>query len=126
MLIAGLLCLCAATVTAAFGARALAGPVRSRGTEQVLRAVAPTQLAAAMMLAAGGAVAISGRASAGLLVLCVAGAVGTMAAGVWQGARYAHAMNVRASTQCDRSGDSCATCTLPDALRGSAHRPTCQ
>jgi hypothetical protein len=64
------------------------------------------------MLAAGGAVALSARPSVGLLVVCVAGALGTVAAGVWQGARYAHAMLTR-SNACQRSGDPrCATCTL--------------
>ena len=57
----------------------------------MLRAVAPTQLAAAVMLAAGGVVALSGQPSIGLLVLCIAGALGTVAAGAWQGARYMHA-----------------------------------
>ena len=69
MLIAGVLCLCAAAVIAGLGVRALARPAEAAGSRQVLRAVAPTQLAAAMMLAAGGAVALSGRASIGLLVL---------------------------------------------------------
>jgi hypothetical protein len=113
MVIAGVLCLCAATLTAAFGVRALVRPARSAGSQQVLRAVAPTQLAAAMMLAAGGAVALSGRPSVGLLVLCVVGAVGTVAAGVWQGARYADAISASDSRPCDRSaGGACATCTL--------------
>jgi hypothetical protein len=113
MLIAGVLCLCAATVIAALGARALARPAAAGGSQQVLRAVAPTQLAAAMMLAAGGVVALSGRPSIGLLVLCVAGAVGTVAAGLWQGARYAHAMLDRAAGGCERAGGGpCATCTL--------------
>jgi hypothetical protein len=115
MLIAGVLCLCAAAASAVLGARALAGPAPADGAQKVLRAVAPTQLAAAVMLAAGGVVALSNQPSIGLLVLCVAGAVGTVAAGVWQGARYADA-TLRASdspTACRRSGDQrCASCTL--------------
>jgi len=105
MLIAGVLCLCAAAACAVLGARALARPVPAGGAQKVLRAVAPTQLAAAVMLAAGGVVALSNQPSIGLLLLCVSGAVGTVAAGVWQGARYAQV--------CSRSGDQrCASCTL--------------
>jgi hypothetical protein len=113
MLVAGVLCLCAAAVIAALGTRALARPATSGGSQQVLRAVAPTQLAAAMMLAAGGVVALSGRPSVGLLVLCVVGAVGTVAAGLWQGARYAHAMLADDTRRCDGPANgACATCTL--------------
>jgi hypothetical protein len=115
MLIAGVLCLCAAAASAVLGARALARPTPAGGTQKVLRAVAPTQLAAAVMLAAGGVVALSNQPSVGLLLLCVAGAVGTVAAGVWQGARYAQA-TLGATAQgpvCKRSGDQpCASCTL--------------
>jgi hypothetical protein len=111
MLVAALLCLCAATVSALMGARALARPARADGAARVLRAVAPTQLAAAVMLAAGGVVALSNRASIGLVMLCVAGAVGTVAVGVWQGARYAHTL--LRDTSCSGSAENpCATCTL--------------
>ncbi|MDT5009794.1 MAG: hypothetical protein QOH57_1411 [Mycobacterium sp.] len=112
MLIAGVICLCAAAAIAALGARALARPAAA-GTQQVLRAVAPTQLAAAAMLAAGGIVALSGRPSVGLLVLCAAGAVGTIAAGLWQGTRYARAL-IEGDRGCaGAAGGSCASCTLP-------------
>ena len=56
MLIAGVLCLAAAAVAAALGAWTL---WRRRGTalaDQVRRAMAPTQLAAALMLTVGGVV----------------------------------------------------------------------
>ncbi len=113
MLIAAVLCLCAAVVSAAFGARALARPAPAGGARHVLRAVAPTQLAAAVMLSAGGVVALSARPSLGLLVLCVLGAVGTVAAGVWQGARYAQLAARREAVVCARSGQQpCANCTL--------------
>jgi hypothetical protein len=112
MLIAAVLCLSAAAASAALGVRALVRPAPAGGAPQVLRAVAPTQLAAAMMLAAGGVVALSTQPSIGLLVLCVVGAVGTVGMGVWQGARYAHTA-LRASGSCQRSGEQpCATCTL--------------
>ena len=109
MLIAAVLCLCAAVVSAGFGARALARPQPGAGVQQMLRAVAPTQLAAAVMLAAGGLVALAARPSTGLLVLivCVLGAFGTVAAGTWQVARYAHGAAARSTC---RGG--CATCTL--------------
>ena len=113
MLIAAVLCLCAAAASAALGVRALVRSAPVGSTQQVMRAVAPTQLAAAMMLAAGGVVALSNQHSIGLLVLCVGGALGTFAAGVWQGARYAHATVPSDGMACGRSGDqSCATCTL--------------
>jgi hypothetical protein len=109
MLIAAVLCLCAAAAAAALGVRALARPAPVGGTQQVLRAVAPTQLAAAVMLAAGGVVALSNQHYIGLLVLCVAGAVGTVTAGVWQVARYPQG----SMRGCRRSDEGrCATCTL--------------
>ncbi|HEY7054481.1 MAG TPA: hypothetical protein VH496_20445 [Mycobacterium sp.] len=112
MLVAAVLCLCAAGICAVMGCRGLARPAAAGDTRQVLRAVAPTQLAAAVMLAAGGVVALSDRPSVPLLALCVTGAVSTVAVGVWQAARYADAMLARSST-CSRSGDQpCATCTL--------------
>ena len=68
---------------------ALTRPVAADPVRQVLRAVAPTQLAAAVMLAAGGVVALSARPQTGLVVVvvCVVGAVGTVAAGCWQSAK---------------------------------------
>ncbi|MDT5094611.1 MAG: hypothetical protein QOH60_3974 [Mycobacterium sp.] len=113
MLIAGVLFLCVATVIAALGVRALTRPAAAGGSRQVLRAVAPTQLASAVMLAAGGAVALSGQPAAGLLALCVVGAVGTVAAGLWQGARHTHALLGTDAPACERSnGATCASCTL--------------
>jgi hypothetical protein len=111
MLIAAVLCFCAAAVSAGFGARALARPEPATGMQQVLRAVAPTQLAAAFMLAVGGVVALSARPATGLLVLvvCALGAVGTVAAGAWQGARYSVVAMRRERARC---GGSCAACTL--------------
>ena len=51
--------------------------------------MAPTQLAAAVMLAAGGVVALSAQPQTGLIVVvvCVVGAVGTVGAGCWQSAK---------------------------------------
>ena len=89
MLMAAVLCLCAAVATAAVGLWLLTRPHSGDYVRQVLRAVAPTQLAAAVMLAAGGVVALSTRPATGLLVVivCVVGAVSTVAAGCWQSAK---------------------------------------
>ena len=60
-------------------------------TGQVLRMVAPTQVAAGVMLAAGGVMALAAPMRIGLIGLIVGalGAIGTVVAGSWQGARYA-------------------------------------
>lgn len=91
MRIAGVLCLCAAVLTMTLGMWALARPRSTDPAQLALRAVAPAQVAAAVLLAAGGAVALAGppRGALLVLVLCVLGALGTLAAGSWQGARYA-------------------------------------
>jgi hypothetical protein len=114
MLIAGVLCVCAAVVMAAHGLRSLSRPVSTDTTRVVMRTVAPPQLAAAVMLAAAGAVALAAPRGAALPLVgvcvgvCVVGALGTVAVGSWQSARYALRREV-AATSC--SG-GCATCTL--------------
>jgi len=118
MLIAAVLCLCAAVATASLGLWLLARPLAADPVHQVLRAVAPTQLAAAVMLTAGGVVALSARPQTGLLVIvvCVVGAVGTVAAGCWQSAKVvaAGAANNTGARQEATVGcaGACATCTL--------------
>ncbi len=109
MLIAGAVLLGAAVVTAALGALWLTRPPTGDPVLAVLRSVAPTQLAAAVMLAAGGLVGLAGPAGTAVLVMvvCVVGAVGTVAAGCWQGAKAVTARPPAA----DCAG-SCATCTL--------------
>ena len=90
MLIAGVLCVCAAGVLAVLGLRSLTRP--ADGTAGlVLRAVAPPQLAAATMLAVAGTVAFAAPPATALTVVCVCivGAIGTVAAGSYQTARYA-------------------------------------
>jgi hypothetical protein len=114
MLIAGLVCVCAAGVLAALGLRSLLRPVATDIARLVLRSVAPPQLAAAVMLAAGGAVALAAPRNTALQLVgvcvgvCVAGAVGTVAAGSWQSARYA----LRRDAGTAGCGGECATCTL--------------
>lgn len=79
-------------------------------TGQVLRAVAPTQLAAAVMLAAGAILGLAAPepiAKIGLLGGAV-GAILTIAAGSWQGARYA-ARREAAAKDCG-SGQGCGGC----------------
>jgi hypothetical protein len=109
MLIAAVLSLCAAAVTAALGLWSLTRPRAGDPVGQVLRAVAPTQLAAAVMLAAGGAVALAAPPHTGVLVLvvCVIGAVGTVAAGCYQNARIV--AQREAAVSC---AGECASCTL--------------
>jgi hypothetical protein len=112
MLIAAVLCLCAAVATAAVGVWLLSRPSSGDFVRQVLRGVAPTQLAAAVMLAAGGAVALSTRPDTGVLVVsvCVIGAVSTVAAGCWQSAKVvARTQSAEAAVGC---GGACGTCTL--------------
>ncbi|MDT5054357.1 MAG: hypothetical protein QOF66_2723 [Mycobacterium sp.] len=118
MLIAAVLCLCAAAATAGVGLWLLTRPSATDPVRQVLRAVAPTQLAAAVMLTAGGVVALSARPQTGfvVMVVCVIGAVSTVAAGCWQSAK-AVAASAAQSTGARREapvgcGGACATCTL--------------
>lgn len=109
MLIAGVLCICAAVASGGFGTWSLAHNRNFGATALALRAMAPTQLAAAVMLAAGGAVALAAVPNTALVVLvvCIAGALGTLAAGSWQSARFA----VRQEAAEPACAGSCAGCT---------------
>jgi hypothetical protein len=114
MLIAAVICLCAAVATAALGVWLLTRPRSGDFVLQVLRGVAPTQLAAAVMLAAGGVVALSAPPQTGMVVLivCVLGAVGTVAAGCWQSAKVAAAAGAQNTPAVGNCGGTCVTCTL--------------
>ena len=119
MLIAAVLCLCAAVATAALGLWLLTRPRTADPVRQVLRAVAPTQLAAAVMLTAGGLVALSAKPQTGVLVVvvCVVGAVATVAAGCWQSAKMvassaAQSPGAQRPSSAVGCGGACATCTL--------------
>jgi hypothetical protein len=112
MLIAGVLCVCAAVVSAGFGTWSLSyssAPDLVDTTALALRAMAPTQLAAAVMLTAGGLVALVAAPHTALVVVivCVAGALGTLAAGSWQSARFALR---REATEADRAVDCAGNC----------------
>ncbi|WP_445167809.1 hypothetical protein ACTXG7_29200 [Mycolicibacterium sp. Dal123E01] len=110
MFVVGVVCLCMAVLIGGSGIWTLTRPPSADVTGQVLRAVAPTQLAAAVMLIAGGAAALAAPPHTGLtvLIVCVLGAVGTIGAGSWQGARYAARREAESSC-----AGSCASCTLP-------------
>jgi len=72
--------------------------------------VAPTQLAAGVMLAAGGIVALTAPHQIGLIALIVGivGAVATLVAGSWQSARYVESRQAAAGG-CG-STDGCGGC----------------
>ena len=114
MLVASVLSLSFAAVLALLGGRALTRPASGDSTEQAMRSIAPTQLAAAAMLAAGGAVGLSAGPWAGLLWLCAIGALATVTTGIWRGAQYAQANTQPARpANCQAPGDqACANCKL--------------
>ena len=109
MFIAGVLCMCAAVAAAGFGTWSLSHDQSGETTALALRAMAPTQLAAAVMLAAGGGVALAASSHTALVVLivCVAGALGTLATGSWQSARFA----LRQESAAPGCIGNCAVCT---------------
>ena len=74
--------------------------------------MAPTQFAAAVMLAAGGAVALAASPHTALVVVivCIAGALGTLATGSLQSARYALRREAAAANSAECAG-SCGACT---------------
>ena len=78
--------------------------------DRALRAVAPTQIAAAVMLVAGGVAALTAPSQIGLsgLIITAAGAIGTIAVGSWRAARYAASR--QGAVDCG-SGGGCAGCT---------------
>lgn len=112
MLIAGVLSVCAAVASAAFGTWSLSQSQTVDTTRVAVRAMAPTQLAAAVMLTAGGVVALTAAPHTALVVLivCVAGAVGTLAAGSWQSARFALRREASSFKPASCVGN-CAVCT---------------
>lgn len=111
MLIAGVLCLTAAIVSLIFGVRTLVRPSTDDPEQQVLRAVAPAQVAVAIILGVGGTLVVAGPPSVALwaLIIAITGALGTLGAGAWQGARYAARLTPPESpTGCCGSGCGCA------------------
>jgi hypothetical protein len=114
MFIVAVLCLCAAVAIAGLGVWLLTRPRSADPIQSVLRGVAPTQLAAAAMLASAGTVALSSRPDTALVVVvvCVVGAVSTVAAGCWQAAKVIASRQAAAAGEADGCGGACATCTL--------------
>lgn len=107
----GVLCLVAAVVSLVFGVRTLARPLTGDPEQLMLRAVAPAQIAVGVILAVGGTLVLAGPPAVALLALIISitGALGTLAAGAWQGARYAARQSAAAveSAGCG-SGCGCA------------------
>jgi hypothetical protein len=108
MFIAGVVCLCLAVFVAGSAGWTMTRPRGGNLSAQVLRSMVPTQLAAAVILGAGGAVALFAAPSTGLIVMivCILGALGTVAAGSWQGARF-----VSRQAEAPGCGGSCAGCS---------------
>ncbi len=118
MLFAAVGCLCAAAATAGLGGWTLSRPRSGAIVRQVLRAVAPTQFAAAAMLTVAGVAALSTRPETGLLVVivCIVGAIATVAAGCWQSAKFVVA-GTGGPSSCGSATagcgtGACATCTF--------------
>ena len=103
MLIRGVLCLVAAVVSLGFGVRTLVWPLTGDPEQLVLRAVAPAQVAVGVILGAGGLLVLAGPSSMALLALIISitGALATLAAGAWQGARYAARLSASATAAAD-------------------------
>ncbi|AEV72407.1 hypothetical protein MycrhN_1796 [Mycolicibacterium rhodesiae NBB3] len=114
MSIVAVICWCAAVAFAGFGVWLLTRPRSADPARAVLRGVAPTQLAAAAMLASGGTAALSSHPDTALVVVvvCVIGAVGTIAAGCWQAAKVLAIRQPSPSAGIGDCGNACATCTL--------------
>ena len=110
MIVGAVVCLGLAVLIGGSGLWTLARTPGVDVTGQVLRAVAPTQIAAAVMLAAGAIVALTARGQIGAIALVTGflGAVATIAAGSWQGARYA-ARREATADGCG-AGEGCGSC----------------
>lgn len=102
----GVVCLVAAAVSLVFGVRTLVRPLTGDPEQLVLRAVAPAQIAAGVILAVGGALVLAGPASVALLALLISitGALATLAAGAWQGARYATSLSAEVAAAAESGG----------------------
>lgn len=105
----GVLCLLAAVVSLVFGVRTLARPLTGDPEQLVLRAVAPAQVAVGVILAVGGALVLAGPPAVALLalIISVSGALAILAAGAWQGARYAARQSEAARSGGCGSGCGC-------------------
>ena len=132
MFVAAIVCLLAAFISAAFGVWALTRPASEDVVRQARRAIAPTQLAAAVMLAAGAAVALASQPAFGwpVLITAVLGSLITIAVGVWQSAQFAVAIaSTTSSCAAGRHDDSVAStassCASHDAAAGEGQTGVC-
>ena len=109
MVVGAVLSLCLAALIGGSGLWSLLRRSGVDVTGQVLRAVAPTQVAAAVMLSAGALTALAAPSPIGLIGMIIGaiGALGPIAAGSWRAARYAAQRQVAASCG---SGNGCAGC----------------
>jgi hypothetical protein len=109
MVVAAVVCLGLAVLIGGSGLWTLRRPAPADLTGVVLRAVAPTQVAASVMLAAGGVIGLAAPHRIGLigLIVAVVGAVATIGAGSWQGARYVE--RKQSAGGCG-SGEGCGGC----------------
>ncbi|BBY81119.1 hypothetical protein H7I53_04240 [Mycolicibacterium pulveris] len=114
MLVVGVLCFCAAVAAGVAALWLLSRPASEDPVQKVMRSLVPTQLAAAVMLAVGGAVAVFTEPGTAMLVVivCVIGAVGTVGAGSWQSAKSLARIGARSAESTAACGRTCATCTL--------------
>lgn len=111
MVVAAVFCLGLAALIGGSGLWTLLRRPGADLTAQVVRMVAPVQLAAAVMLAAAGTITLAAPAAGPTaLAVGIVGAVATIAAGSWQGARYAAR---RESAGGCASGGGCAGCVRP-------------
>ncbi|MFV0494325.1 hypothetical protein [Mycobacterium sp.] len=112
MLVAGAVCVCTAIVVAAFGMWSLVRKPAPNPTAQAVRAMAPTQLASAAILAAGGVVALAAptRAALVVLILSILGALATLVAGSLQGAHFALRREAAARSGAAEGEGSCTGC----------------
>ncbi len=114
----GVLCLIGAVVSLVFGVRTLARPLTGDPEQLVLRAVAPAQVAVGVVLAVGGALVLAGPPSLALLALIISitGALAILAAGAWQGARYAARQAEAAASGGCGSGCGCGDSAPADEV----------
>lgn len=109
MVVGAVLCLGLAVLIGGSGLWTLSRPPAADLTGQVVRMVAPVQLAGAIMLAAAGVVTLAAPTlGPAALAAGALGAVATIAAGSWQGARYV--ARREAAGGCE-AGGGCAGCT---------------
>jgi hypothetical protein len=111
MVVGAVICLGLAVLIGGSGLWTLARRPGVDLTSQVVRAVAPTQIAAAVMLTAGAIIALAEPGTIGKIGLAggVIGAVATIGAGSWQGARYAARREAAAGGGCG-SAKGCGGC----------------